>query len=144
VQSLQFSIGGGQQDRIEVTVLGYERLASGNSDDDNWLSVQVAVSVGAFSGRYQASFITVELIRFKSELETLYRTLKGVAQFSAMEEQLALTMTSTGLGQIQLEGAAQDVSGTGNRLEFAFDLDQSYLAQTLAQLDAVVLAFPQR
>jgi hypothetical protein len=46
------AFGGEEHERLEINVLGYERAASGDYHDDNWLSVEVSVRCGAFRGQF--------------------------------------------------------------------------------------------
>jgi hypothetical protein len=139
-----FSIGRTARERIEVEVLAYERARSGEYHDDNWLRVNVSISAGAFSGRFHAAFLTDELVRFRDQIQTLYRTLQGEASFRTLEEQLSLRLTGNGRGEIGVRGVAVDIPGTGNRLEFELMLDQSYLQSTLGSLNEVIDQFPVR
>jgi hypothetical protein len=139
-----FALGGESRDRIEVEVLGYERAPVGDYHDDNWLKVRVSISAGAFSGQYHAAFLTDELVAFRDELDTLYRSMRGDAKFSTLEKQLTLHISGNGRGEIYVRGAAVDVAGSGNRLEFALELDQTHVQHTLNQLSVVISAFPVR
>ena len=139
-----FSLGESKHERVEVTVSGYERQPSGDYHDDNWLTVEVSLAVGGFSGRFQASFLTAELMEFRDQLAALYKGLNGEAKLVTMETQLQLTLTGNGRGGISLKGEAWDRPGIGNRLVFGLDLDQTHLATTLGELDAVIKRFPVR
>ena len=139
-----FSLGESKHERVEVTVSGYERQPSGDYHDDNWLTVEVSLAVGGFSGRFQASFLTAELMEFRDQLAALYKGLNGEAKLVTMETQLQLTLTGNGRGGISLKGEAWDRPGIGNRLVFGLDLDQTHLATTLGELDAVIERFPVR
>jgi hypothetical protein len=139
-----FSIGGSEHERVEVVVQGYERPASGEYYDNNWLNVQVFVSAGGFKGAFRASFQTAELLGFRDQLSSLYNTLKGEAKFETMETQLALVLTGDGRGGISLKGEAWDQPGIGNRLEFSLDLDQTHVGKALSELNEVVGGFPVR
>ena len=139
-----FSLGESKHERVEVTVSGYERQPSGDYHDDNWLTVKVSLAVGGFSGRFQASFLTAELMEFRDQLAALYKGLNGEAKLVTMETQLQLTLTGNGRGGISLKGEAWDRPGIGNRLVFGLDLDQTHLATTLGELDAVIERFPVR
>ena len=139
-----FSLGGSERERIEVSVQRYERPPSGEYFDDNWLSVRVSVCVGGFRGRFDASFQTGEIASFRDQLSSLYKTLKGEAKFVTMETQLALTLIGDGRGGITLKGEAWDQPGTGNRLEFALELDQTHVGNTLGELNEVLDGFPVR
>jgi len=139
-----FSIGESEHQRVEVAVLRYEREPSGDYYDDNWLAVEVSLAVGGFKGRYDASFLTTELKSFRDQAASLYESLSGEAKLDTLETQLRLTLVGNGKGNISLEGEAWDQPGIGNRLVFRLGLDQTYLAHTLKQLDAVVTRFPVR
>ena len=139
-----FSLGESEHERVEVTVSGYERQPSGDYHDDNWLTVEVSLAVGGFRGRFQASFLTAELTEFRDQLVALNKSLKGEAKLATMETQLLLSLTGNGRGGISLKGEAWDQPGIGNRLAFGFNLDQTHLANTLRELDAVIERFPVR
>jgi hypothetical protein len=139
-----FVFGGKEREKIEVQVHGYERAPVGEYYDDNWVRASVFIAVGAFSGKYTASFLTSELFGFRERLQGLHQSLEGTACFSTLEEQLFLELTGNGRGGIALTGTAIDAPGTGNRLEFELMLDQSYLPSALAGLDEIVSKFPVR
>jgi hypothetical protein len=139
-----FSIGGSERNNVTVEVLNYERPASGEYHDDNWVNVAVSVSAGAFTGNFAASFLTEEFVAFRSQLRELYKTLKGEATFTTMEGQLTLNLVGDGRGGITLKGEALDQPGIGNCLIFELALDQTYLASTLDGLDQVIDVFPVR
>jgi len=139
-----FSFGQSQHERIAVDVTRYERDASGEPSDDNWLIVQIEVSAGGFRGNTDADIMTGEMARFASQVRPLYDTLSGVADLNTLEGQLQLHLSGDGKGHIDLEGEVHDHAGIGNRLRFSFQFDRSQLAQSIRQLDAVLLAFPTR
>ena len=124
--------------------MSYERPASGDYHDDNWLTVSIAVGVGGFSGRIRAAILTEELTGFAEQLHRLYEQLSGSAEFTTMEGQLSLRLSCDTRGHIMLRGEVLDRAGIGNRLSFHLDLDQSFLQQSIRELDAVIKAFPVR
>jgi hypothetical protein len=77
--TVAFSIGGSEHNKVTVEVINYERPASGDYHDDNWVNVGVYIAVGAVSGRFAASFVTDEFVDFRSQLRELYETLNGEA-----------------------------------------------------------------
>jgi hypothetical protein len=139
-----FSIGGGENERVEVRVHGYERAPVGEYYDDNWVRASVAVAVGAFSGEFDAAFLTSDFVRFREGLAVLNETLVGKASFTTLDDQLSLELTGNGRGGIRFKGVAVDAPGIGNRLEFALDLDQSYLPGILGGLDEILKEVPPR
>ncbi|HZR21695.1 MAG TPA: hypothetical protein VFE51_30715 [Verrucomicrobiae bacterium] len=141
---MKFSLGQSQNERIEIDVLRYERLAVGEYYDDNWLSAQIRVRAGAFSGQVEAALLASELVAFLSSLEALHATLRGSAEFSTLEEQLHLVLVGDGRGHIALTGDIADQPGIGNRLHFALQFDQSGLAASIRELEKVTSQFPVR
>lgn len=139
-----FSFGDEDRERIQVLVCGYERAQAGHYHDDNWLSVEVQVDAGAFTGRFKASFLTQELVSFLEELRILHSTLRGKAKFTTMEEQLSIEIEGNGLGHMRLLGKISDQPGIGNQLQFQLSLDQNQLQASLRSLEVVVNAYPVR
>src|SRR5947208_1811455 len=135
---MKFSFGESERERIEVDVMSYERPASGEHHDDNWLSVSITVRIGGFSGRAGAAIVTDELVRFAEQLHRLYDELTGSAEFRTLEGQLSLTLSCDTRGHIALRGEVLDQAGIGNRLSFHLDLDRSFLQQSIRELDAVI------
>ena|ERR1051326_564963 len=141
---MKFSFGQSDRERIEVDVLSYERAATGEYHDDNWLRVSITVRVGGFSGRAGASIVTDELVRFAEQLHQLHEQLSGSAEFTTLEGQLSLALGCDARGHVTLHGEVLDQAGIGNRLSFQLDLDQSFIHQSIRELDAVITAFPVR
>jgi len=110
--------------------------------DGNWIESEIRVQAGGFEGAYRANLRSEDFENFNRELTLLSQTLSGRATFSTMEEQLSFTMDGNGRGHIQVSGQATDVVGTGNRLEFSLEMDQTYLPPILKALSAVLKKFP--
>ena len=139
-----FTIGRSEREKVSITVRGYERAASGDIHDDNWLSVVVEVRVGAFAAKCDAAFLAQDFGPFRSQLGALYDVLVGEACFTTLEEQLSLRVVGDGRGGLTVTGEVRDRPGGANRLAFEFALDQTSLPSTLRELDAVVSKFPVR
>jgi len=139
-----FAIGTNKREMVAITVLNYERSPVGEFYDDNWLLCEVSVQVGAFSGKFQANFLTSELEGLLQALRKLHQELRGDYIFEPLEEQLILRVSCDNLGHIQIDGEAMDQAGIGHKLTFGFSLDQTYLSATLRELSDVVQAFPVR
>ena len=133
---LAFHIGGQESEYVRVAILG--------DNGDGWFSAQVDVVVGAFRGTYSASFNSWAFSDFHRELETLYRSLSGSASFTSYERQLEVTIAYDKQGHIQLRGEAMDYAGTGNRLNFRLELDQTYVPKILADLQLALERYPPR
>jgi hypothetical protein len=132
-----WSIGGKENERLEVEVLS----APDNDQGYEWVSVRVSIKVGGFSGRFDASFLANEFVRFRDELKVVSEYLKGKASFETLEEQMSLEVSVDKLGHINIEGKISDQAGIGNELAFHMEIDQTYLTQTVAQLNRVIEGF---
>ena len=139
-----FSFGQSERERIEVDVLRYERAPIGEYYDDNWLTAEIRVQAGGFDGNAAAVIVTDELVRFVAELRPLFETLSGSAEFTTIEDQLALKLVGDGKGHIKLRGVVLDHKGYGNCLHFTLEFDQSQLRASISELEQVVKNFPVR
>jgi hypothetical protein len=110
--------------------------------DGNWVSSEVDVAAGGMRAVFRAELRSEEFQSFLDEAEALSRSLDGVATFSTAEGQLTVTLTADSAGHLSVVGEAVDTAGGGNRLHFAFDIDQTYLAQICRQLQLLLEAFP--
>ena len=137
-----FHIGGSEAEYLDVQILRRSWPEASDYWDGNWLVARVRIAVGAFSGSFEASFRTDDLSRFRSEAATLYEELKGAARFSPLEEQLLLEMTCDKAGHVFVDAQARDVAGTGTRIIFELDMDQTELKVLVGQLDAILDNFP--
>jgi hypothetical protein len=138
------TFGPQERERLTISVLSYACPATGQFYDDNWLVAEIRVRAGAFRGKFQANFLTSELVDLHAELARLYTQLHGGAAFEPMEGQLNLKFSCDNLGHIHVAGLAMDEAGIGHRLTFSLSFDQTYLAATLQELSEVVRAFPVR
>lgn len=141
---MSFTLGAGTQDAVTVSVIGYAYDPTGETYGDNWLRCEIAVHAGAFSGRFPANLLSLELRDLLQGLGDLHETLRGEYVFEAMEGQLAFKATCDALGHLAIEGRAKDDAAFEHTLTFGFTLDQTDLAQTLRQLAEVMRAFPVR
>jgi hypothetical protein len=143
---MMFSFGQSQHERIEVNVLGYERLPVGDYHDDNWLTVEISVLAGGFRGNVKAAILTGELAEFHAQLRLLHQNLSGTAKFTTLEEQLHLRLTGEGKGHVELSGEVADQAGAriGNQLHFKLQFDQSQLGTSVRELERVTSEFPVR
>jgi hypothetical protein len=110
--------------------------------DGNWLLTPVEVQVGDFRGQISSALRTSELAAFRSQLVTLYETLKGEAKLDSIEDWLTMTLEGDGAGHVSVSGAIRDQPGVGNTLQFTFSLDQTYLPSILDQLEEIDREFP--
>jgi hypothetical protein len=132
-----WSIGSEDSECLTVEILGPPAKDEGY----DWIPVRVKIRAGAFSGNFSAYLLAREIVKFKNELETLHKNLKGTAKFETIEEQLLLKINVDKLGHISISGEVRDEAGTGNRLIFEMSFDQTYLSRTIRELEEVVVSF---
>jgi 6-phosphofructokinase len=129
-----FSIGYPDKERVEVTLLGPP--SNPKSEGYDWVKALVQVAVGAFKGKLEIYICVSDMIRFKEQLEPVYRNLEGVAEFKTIEDQLAIKIEVDKLGHVQASGFILDDFDSGNRLDFNINYDQTLLWHTILQLTA--------
>ena len=140
-----FAFGGSRYNRLAIEVLGYAQPNDAtNYHDANWINVRISVSVGGFTGKFDASFLASELVDFQAQLANLQTSLKGDAKFETLEGQLALDIHGNGLGAMELRGVAQDQAGIGNIFRFCLQLDQTQTSASLHELSEIIVAYPVR
>jgi hypothetical protein len=129
-------MGGESEEFVRVVVVG--------DNSDGWLSARVELAVGRFSGTYSADLTSMAFSRFAAELAVMYDTVSGVAAFTDYERQIELLCKCDVKGHVSVAGEAMDFAGTGNRLTFRLDLDQSHLPRILSDLRVLIQAYPER
>ncbi len=142
--SAGFRIGGENTEYVLVTITARSIPEAMDYWDGNWLAAVVQLNAGGFSGRFSAYFRVDELIGFRKQVASLYKSLSGTAAFEPMEEQLKLRLEGDGKGHIAVRGHARDEAGIGNVLTFDLELDQTDLPTLLRSLDEALEAFPVR
>jgi hypothetical protein len=106
---------------------------SGRSDTEFWLEGSVNVAVDVWRGTVPCGFQTGELRDFATQLERLYRDLRGVARLSPLDPYLNLEFIGDGRGHIQVNGKAQNRM-PGPVLTFDFQIEQTELPAIIAAL----------
>lgn len=129
---------------IGIETFGYENLSAQNTSDANWLKCRVVINVGQFTGDYDASFTTSDFVRFRDELKALCNTMSGSASFITDEEALDCTIEMRKTGAALVKGKSQVHGNTTVILSFSFESDQSFFAETLRGVEAVVKEFPMK
>jgi hypothetical protein len=133
---LAFHIGGESANFVRVAIVG--------DSGQGWLPAKIEVAAGAFRGSYSADLTSMALSRFATELEKLYAAVSGTAVFTDYEGQLELRMVCDVRGHIRLKGEAMDIAGTGNKLTFELELDQTNVPPVLTSLKSCVERHPAR
>jgi hypothetical protein len=105
---------------------------------EGWAQAKVEISVHCFHGSISPYFDVGDFERFYRGLKALYEGLSGKAELLPMERQFSLVISGNGRGQMAVEGAAWSRPAHENKLEFTFELDQTYLPGPLVQLEAML------
>lgn len=137
--------------RLVLGVKGYQFPQFNTGSDANWLVCDVQLDIqdqlnvedhATFHAHLRLTLVTVELESFASQLRALVDDAAGPAILEHIEERIGLTITLQA-GQGTVEGFLTEQ--TSGRLSFQdAKLDRSSLRETLAQLEAIVTAFPVR
>jgi len=77
--------------------------------------------------------------RFHRELVALYETLSGTAQLTSLEGHFSLVLTALPQGAISVTVAAVGSYVPRIRLEFEFEIDQTYLPSIIARIEQTFL-----
>jgi len=112
-----------------------------DEDDKQWVSVRVKCSADQLSGEFTASMYMPDLIVFKDQLETLYKNLKGVARFSAIEGWMNLKVIGDGLGHMTSECQLFLGNVLTTKFEFEIEFDQTELSQLIFDIDKIIEKF---
>jgi hypothetical protein len=133
-----------EQGALTIEVHGYERSGAKDEDDANWLKCEVSLKAGPFSGAFNAAFTTYDLVALAERLKGALAALSGTVSFQNTEHDVVFDIAFDKRGNASIHGTAQPHRSPEASLTFRFDTDQSYLTQTLRQLEAVLRSFPAK
>jgi hypothetical protein len=128
-----FSIGYQEKERLEVSLL--RAPSDQGTGDDDWTEALVQVEVGGFRAAVEIYMCVSDMVRFKEQLEPLYKNLDGVAEFKTIEGQLYIRIEVDKLGHVQATGFLAGDFGSRNKLEFEIRFDQTLLWHTISEID---------
>lgn len=137
-----FSIGYPEKERIEVTLLGVP--ANPETEGYDWTKALVQVEVGGFKGEVEICTCVSDMVRFKEQLEPVYKNLSGVAEFRTIEGQLYIRVEVDKLGHVEAAGYLSDDLAAGNKLEFEIRYDQTLLWHTISEIDEALFELSQK
>lgn len=135
-------IGGERREYVCISPLSRSHPDRHDYWDGNWITCEIQIVAGGFRGAFRADLRSEEFVPLLQGLQRVSRTLEGTAHFTTMEDQLALVFTGDAKGHVRVTGEASDDAGTGNHLEFALELDQTYLPAICRSLQNLLAAFP--
>lgn len=144
-----FRLGGQERNYLLVEVVTRTRPQDYDFWDGNRLNARISVQAGAFAGTFHAALRCDDFAPFLDSLRQVYQSLGTetptyIAEFTTMEDQLSIEVLGDAFGHITAQCVAMDDLGTGNRLEFDLEFDQTFLPEILSELEAIITAFPVR
>lgn len=104
------------------------------SDKDGWRAGEVEIQCDGWIGRTSADFCKGELGRFGHQINELRRTLSGSADLTPAEPNVKMSLIGDGKGHIRVDGTGRNHFERRTRLEFSFDIDQTFLEKIAKQL----------
>ncbi len=134
--------GGEDAEYLTLTVHGRSLPDSLDYWDGNWLACTAEVAVGAFRGSLDRLLRNEDISRFHDRLTELNERLTGEALFDTLDGWFDLRVIGDGRGHLEARGQLCDDPVHGNELEFRLFFDQTFLPPLLAQLRAVMEAYP--
>ena len=137
-----FSVGYPEKERLEVSLLGDP--ADPRTEGHDWIDALVRVEVGGFKGEAEIYMCVSDMVRFKEQLEPVYKDLKGAAEFTTIEGQLYIRIEADRLGHVQATGFLLDDLGSGNKLEFEIQYDQTLLWHTISEIDKALFELSRK
>ena len=69
--------------------------------------------------------------------------LNGIATFHTLESQVEIKIVGDGIGHLKAECEVMDYAGTGNKLVFEINFDQTHIPKILNQLEKITKKFPK-
>jgi hypothetical protein len=134
----------GEQGSLVMEVYGYERPTATNKDDANCLRCAMTMKAGPFAGTFDVAFTTYDFVKLRDDLKKALAALSGTISFQNTEGDVAFDIEFNKRGGASLRGTAHPHRWLEASLQFRLDTDQSALAQTLGQLEAVLRKLPVR
>jgi hypothetical protein len=140
-----FVVGALEGNHVAITIFGYENPQAVDAADANWLSAEIAVSAGGWSGRVRnAYFSTAEIAEFRDQVDRLAGGRQSEANLEPMEPHLILKLASEASGKLQVSGVAFDQPDGVNALAFNWLADFRQLKALSKQLADIEKAYPPR
>jgi hypothetical protein len=127
---------------LTIALFGRSHLGATDYWDGNWVTASVKVHVGGFQGSVGGDLRAEELAAFRAALVVVEESLRGVAEFTTMEEWLLIRVEGDRRGHMVCRCVLRDEPGIGNTLTCTLASDQTFIRSTVTELSAAVRAFP--
>jgi hypothetical protein len=100
--------------------------------------VEVEIAVPGFRAQIAPWLEMDDIERLSRELAFMYKSLQGTAALEPVEQQFTLRLETSLTGLVNISGVAWSEATCGSRLDFKFELDQSFLPSVIEQLAEVL------
>lgn len=94
----------------------------------------VAIASWGYQAQGKVWFTLADVAAFHKQLSACYEKLAGTASLAIHEESLKLEVLFERNGRVALQGTFRESHNEGNELTFRIPTDQSYVAQSLAEI----------
>jgi hypothetical protein len=101
----------------------------------------VEIKSGNFRVRSTLCTSTGELFQFFQQLKACNNKLHGVVNYNSYEGNLNFIATYDKLGHVNIKGAFFEFSHCDNKLIFEFNTDQSFISQTIKELELIATKY---
>ena len=123
--------------KIEIKeVFGFPNRTSHFGGYECRADIHIKIPSYQVEGNFYTS--TGEIFKFYNELEKCQIVLKGKAEYSTMENNLEMIIKYNDLGRTEISGRFQQYMDAVNCLEFEINSDQSFIKNTLDELEVIV------
>jgi len=116
-------------------------LELSHPDDEGWMQCDLRVQVPGFSGKFKCQAWRADLVSFRDELTQMVSRIgrPSTAEFTTTEPGIELFLSMNPLGQIQGSYNLENYNSPGQpSLSWKFEMDQTYLAPLLQQIEKCV------
>ncbi len=129
---------------LEIIVLGSTYPNAECISDRNWLTVEISITSGPFSGKTNANICTYEFETMYNGINALLKSTEGEFVFEAIEKWISLSVCGDGCGHYKNKGfVADDFDESKNKkLVFTIDSDYSSMTNTLRDLKYIIEKYP--
>ena len=120
----QIIIGDQTHDHIVIEIPFLKNPSSYTKEDD-WFNANIDIISGAFKGRVKnkVNLRFSEVRLFLKQIDSLYNSLKGTAEFTSTEEWVNISVTGDGLGSFVAKGNVIDGHLDANTISFNIKFD---------------------
>jgi hypothetical protein len=131
----------GENERLEVRVIGFEHSFPERQNAENWLNSTISVNVGAFTGLFKTAFTSDDLVMLDEQLRNALSSKSGPVSFRNRGGDLSLCIEFSHPEHLILSGVIQPHCLPHGVLHFRLDTSKAALNRTLRGLEDALRKF---